>query len=96
MTSNHKIIRVSDIWGRGNPIPVGRNKFYTDIVWHPGGEPCLPGTDIPRLRLIKIGPRASGGFEDEVYAIVEALRSLRDATQPPSNNRRRLGAGHAR
>ena len=91
MTSKQsKIVRVSDIWGRGNPIPVGRNKFYTDVVFHPGGEPCIPGTDVPRLRLTKIGARASGCFEDELFALIEALRAARDSSQPPLNSRRRL------
>ncbi len=73
-----KAMRPADVYGRGKPLPIGHTKFYEDVVYHEGGDPYIPGTNIPRLRLAKIGPRASIAFEDEVYALVEALRAMRD------------------
>jgi hypothetical protein len=73
-----RLLRPPQIYGRGNPIPVGRTTFYDKFVYHPGGERYVPGTNIPRLRLANITDRAKAGFEDEVLAIVEALRQERD------------------
>ena len=72
-------MRPKDVFGRGKPIPVGHTKFYQDFVLRDPSDPFIPGTSIPRLRLAKIGPRSSIAFEDEVYALVEALRAMRDA-----------------
>lgn len=75
-----KMLRPTQIYGRGNPIPVGRTKFWGDYVYNQeiGGEQFIPGTSIPRLRLARIGERAVAGFEDEVDAVVELLRGERD------------------
>jgi hypothetical protein len=74
-----KLMRLYEIYGRGNPIPVGHTKFYEDIVYREGGDEFIPGTDIPRLRLTNLSERVRVGFEDEVHAIAEALRARRDA-----------------
>jgi hypothetical protein len=74
-----KMIRVNQIYGCGNPIPVGRTKFYEDIVYRDGGSEFIPGTAIPRLRLTNLSERVRVGFADEVHAIAEALRARRDA-----------------
>jgi hypothetical protein len=79
-----RILRVSQIYGPGNPIPVGATKFYEDFVYHEGGDEYVPGTNVPRLRLMNLGPRAKGGFEDDVDAVVEGLRAVRDAATPSS------------
>jgi hypothetical protein len=74
-----RALRPNQIYGRGNPIPVGRTKFFEDLVYCEGGDELIPGTSIPRLRLTRLGPRVLVGFADEVDAIVEALRAARDA-----------------
>lgn len=74
-----KMLRLKQIYGRGNLIPVGKTKFYGDIVYHEGGDEFIPGTKIPRLRLGKLGDRTPIAFEDEVLALAEAFRQLRDA-----------------
>jgi hypothetical protein len=74
-----KLLRVGQIYGPGNPLPVGKTKFYDDIVYREGGDECIAGTDIPRLRLTNLSERVRVGFEDEVNAIAEALRARRDA-----------------
>jgi len=74
-----RLIRVGQIYGRGNPIPVGKTKFYDDIVYREGGDEFIPGTKVRRLRLANIGEHLPVAFEDEVYALAEALRAERDA-----------------
>jgi hypothetical protein len=59
-------------------LGVGPSKFYEDFVQHDKAKPFLPGTKIKRLRPMKIGERATGFPEDEVTALVEALRAQRD------------------
>jgi hypothetical protein len=76
-----RLIRVGQIYGRGNPIPVGKTKFYDDIVYREGGDEFIPGTDIPRLRLTSLSEGVRVGFEDEVHAIAEAFRARRDTGQ---------------
>jgi hypothetical protein len=76
-----KILRPKAIYGHGNPLPVGATKFWEDFVYQPGGEEFIPGTTIPRLRLVRLGGRAVGGFQDEVQRIVEALRVWRDSAR---------------
>jgi hypothetical protein len=74
-----KMLRPNQIYGRGNPIPVGKTKFYEDIVYREGGAEFIPGTTIPRLRLASLGDRTRVGFEDEVDTIAEAIRKRRTA-----------------
>ena len=76
-----RMLRVNAIYGRGNPIPVGKTKLYQDIVYDEDGPEIqfIPGTTIPRLRLTHLGEKVRVGFEDEIEALAEALRAARDA-----------------
>jgi hypothetical protein len=74
-----RMIRVNKIYGPDAPIPVGQNKFYTDIVLKDENDPYIPGTKIRRLRLANLGDGIRVGFEDEIEAIGEAVRAMRDA-----------------
>jgi hypothetical protein len=74
-----KMLRVGAIYGRGKPIPVGKKKFYQDIVLKDENDPFIPGTKIRRLRLASLGERVRVGFEHEIEAIAEALLVERDA-----------------
>jgi hypothetical protein len=89
------IMRPAEIYGPGNPIPVGSTTFYETYVYRPGGDGFLPGTNIPKLRFVKLGARAVGAFADEVYALVEALRAARDSTppRPPPFTREQVARG---
>jgi hypothetical protein len=72
-------MRAHQIYGRGNLIPVGKTKFYKDIVLRDKNDPYLPGTNIPRLHLTNLSDRVRVGFEDEVCELAEAIRKQRDA-----------------
>jgi hypothetical protein len=69
------MLRLKRIYAR---LGVGKTKFDEDYRYHDDSDPFLPGTEIPRLKLAHIGKRAVAGFEDEVDALVEALRQHRD------------------
>jgi hypothetical protein len=75
-----KLLRVKAIFGPGNPIPVGKSKFFEDYVHDENGpdDQFIPGTSVRKLRLARIGPRTVAGFDDEVAELVEALRRERD------------------
>jgi hypothetical protein len=74
-----RLLRPKQIWGRQGPIPVGRTKFDEDYVHHEGGDEFIPGTNIPRLRLVRLGPRSVAAVEQEVEAVIEQLMAERDA-----------------
>ena len=71
-----RLLRKREIFAR---LACGRTKGHEDFIYHPGGPETVPDTDIPRLKLIHIGPRAVRGTEDEVDRLIEALRRHRDA-----------------
>jgi hypothetical protein len=78
------ISRPSELYnhkGKKGRLGVGKTKFNEDYVYHPDrpdeGE-CVPGTDVPRLKSVPLGEKAIGFFDDEIDALVEALRRERD------------------
>ena len=73
-----RMMRLTQVYGRGNPIPVGKTKFHEDIVLHDEADPFIPGTRVHRLKLANIGERTPVAFEDEVTALAEAIRKQRD------------------
>jgi hypothetical protein len=80
------ILRPKDVFGPGKPLPIGQTNFDQNYVLRDEADPYVPGTTIPRLRPTQLGPRAIGYFDDEVFALVENLRRLRDdpaAARPP-------------
>jgi hypothetical protein len=74
----------------------GRTKFRDDYEHHDGGEPNVPGTEIPRVKAIALGPRNKGFLEHELDELIDGLAALRDAGPPPqqpaSRPSGRLGA----
>jgi hypothetical protein len=72
-----RLLRRCAVCGPQGKLPVGRTKFNDDFVYHEGGPEFIPGTRIPRLRAVRLGPRAIAFAEDEVEAVIEALRRER-------------------
>jgi hypothetical protein len=61
-------------------VAVGKTHFEDNYVNHGGaGQECIPDTDIPRLRPIRLGIRCIAFPEDEVDALIEALARQRDS-----------------
>jgi hypothetical protein len=69
------VLRPRPTWQK---VGVGKSNFYKNYVFKEGGPAHVPGTHIPRLKPIILGPRARGFIDDEADALVEALRALRD------------------
>jgi hypothetical protein len=57
-------------------FPVSRAKGYRDFVLTDPSNPCIPGTDIPRLRLTYLGPKSVGVDDEERHRLIEALKEL--------------------
>src|SRR5215831_4625539 len=72
-----KIVRSHAAYGK---LAVGKTTFEENYVDKGGENSLIPGTDIPRLRPVRLGPRAIGFFDDELDNLIEALRRMRDAT----------------
>jgi hypothetical protein len=79
-----KLLRPNQIYGKGNPLPVGKTYFFQNFVHLEGGDDVqfVPGTDIHRLKLVRLGARSVAALGDEVEALVEDLRDARDAKRP--------------
>jgi predicted DNA-binding transcriptional regulator AlpA len=56
-----------------------RTKFRTDYRFNDPADPNVPNTEIPRLRVVPLGPRNVGYLEHEIDELIDALAELRDA-----------------
>jgi hypothetical protein len=64
---------------RKGVFDVGRTKCLEDYIERPGASPNIPGTNVPRLRLIDLGPKAKGAADNEIARVIEGLaRHSRD------------------
>jgi predicted DNA-binding transcriptional regulator AlpA len=71
------ILRPPAAWKK---LGVSRVHFLDNYVQRKGGDRFIPGTKVPRLRPpLKLGERAVGFPDDEIDAVIEALRAERDA-----------------
>jgi predicted DNA-binding transcriptional regulator AlpA len=67
------ILRPRATWEK---LGVSRVHFYDNYV----GDGFIPGTRVRRLRpALKLGERARGFPDDEIDAVIEALRAERDS-----------------
>jgi hypothetical protein len=76
-----RLLRPNFVYGPGSKTGIGKTKFRDDYMYHEGGDEFIPGTRVRRLKPIPLGERAIGFAEDEVDALIEALRSARDAAE---------------
>jgi hypothetical protein len=65
---------------RPGRLSVSKTTFYDSYVYDraKGGEQFIPGTSVERLKLVNIGPKITVAIDDEVDALIEALRRERD------------------
>jgi hypothetical protein len=71
----NRILRPREAW---QTLGVGRTNFHDNYLYREGGDETVPGTNVRRLRPVSLGPRAVGIFNDELQALIEALRRFRD------------------
>ena len=62
--------------GRKGVFDVGRSKFYADFVLTDPADPFIPGTDIPRLRLVHLGGKSVGVDDDDTSRVIAALQDF--------------------
>ena len=67
---------------RPGRLAVAKSAFYDNFVWHSDEDPYVPGTDVPRLKLLHLASNATAAFNDEIDALVEDLRRWRDRSHP--------------
>src|SRR5262245_30754924 len=56
----------------------GRSKFRRDYVLRDPDDPCIPGTQIKRLRPVPLGVRNHGFLDRELDDLVDAFAAERD------------------
>ena len=59
-------------------LGIGHTNFTENFVLHDDADPFVPNTSIRRVRSVPLGERAKGYFSDELAALVEGLRAMRD------------------
>jgi hypothetical protein len=75
-------------------LGISRSTFYENFILHSADDPLIPGTNVPRLRLLHLSATATAAFNDEVDALIEGLRRFRDESgeqrkpQPPKRRAR--------
>jgi hypothetical protein len=77
------VLRPSELYNRpGRPgrLGVSKTTLYDNYIYdrEKGGDQFIAGTNVPRLKLVNIGPKIRAALDDEVDAIIEALRRERD------------------
>jgi predicted DNA-binding transcriptional regulator AlpA len=66
-----------------------RTKFRTDHRFNNTADPFVPGTEIPRVRPVPLGPRNVAYLDAELDDLIDAIAKLRDdlpvGTRAPLN-----------
>jgi hypothetical protein len=65
-------------------LAVAKSAFYENFVLKDATDPYVPGTDVPRLKLLHLAANATAVFNDELAALVEGLKRWRDSTPAPT------------
>jgi len=75
-----RVTRVGKMFNRKGEkgvFDISRSKFYRDFVLtDPANNPNIPGTTIPRLRLVYLGGKSVGVDDGETVRVVLALQDF--------------------
>jgi len=63
---------------RAGRLGISRSTFHDNFVLHSAADPFIPGTDVPRLKLLHLAPNAAAAFNNDIDALEEGLRRWRD------------------
>ena len=55
-------------------LAVGKTKLHEDYLLHDPNDPSIPGTDVPRLSLVYLGPKTPVTTDDEVNRVIADLQ----------------------
>jgi predicted DNA-binding transcriptional regulator AlpA len=78
-----KILRRKEAMAR---LGCGHTKFHDDYVHREGGDENDPGTSVPRVRPLHLGPRNVGFLEHELDALIDALAKSGGHTESKAKN----------
>jgi len=53
-----------------------RTKFRTDYRFNNAADPFVPGTEIPRVRPVPLGPRNIGYLDAEIDELIDADKPM--------------------
>jgi hypothetical protein len=59
-------------------LGIGRTNLLENFTFKEGGAETVPGTNVRRLRPVRLGLRAVGYVDAEVEGLIEGLRRFRD------------------
>jgi hypothetical protein len=71
------LTRLKQAYGR---LACGKTKFHQDYRLHDSADPYVPGTKIPRVRVIHLGPRNVACLDSDIDELIDALAALRDVS----------------
>jgi hypothetical protein len=72
-------------------LGVAKSAFYESYVLKDEGDPFIPDTDVPRLKLLHLAKNATAVFNDEIEKMQEGLRRWRDKTFAEGLPRKQIG-----
>ena len=78
-----RIVRPKEAWKK---LGCGHSKFEEDYRFHTPDDPFVPGTNIPRVKGVPLGPRNVGFLEHELDALIEALAESGGHTESKAKN----------
>jgi predicted DNA-binding transcriptional regulator AlpA len=86
------ILRLKQVLNR---LACGKTKFEEDYRYHTPDDPYVPGTDIPRVKPIPLGPRNVGFLEHEIDELIDALAEAGGHLESKAKNAKAAKAAKA-
>jgi predicted DNA-binding transcriptional regulator AlpA len=80
-----RIIRLKEAC---NHLACRRTKFDEDYRYHTADDPYVPGTNVPRVKSIPLGPRTIGFLEHEIDALIDALAKAGGHSESKAKNQK--------
>ena len=85
-----KFVRRKEACGR---MGCGKTKFKEDYEFHDAADPFVPGTEIPRVKRIPLGPVNFGFLEHELDALIDALAKAGGHSKSKVYKKAKAGSG---
>jgi hypothetical protein len=71
---------------RTGVFPVGKTAFFENYVWRVESDPNIPGTNVERLHLFPLGPKAKATTTDEIPRVREGLQRCSRTPGTPAHH----------
>jgi hypothetical protein len=80
-----RIVREKEACAR---LACGRTKFREDYKLNDPADPHVPGTEIPRVKPISLGPVNVGFLDDQLDTLINALAKAGGHSESKAKNRK--------